>query len=118
MTEEQLNVLKIVYKSIDDKFGIDPVVLDISKISILADFFVIASASNPNQLSAIKENLELELSKIGIHARHVEGLASGNWVLLDFGNIIVHLFTKDDRDYYNLERIWADAELIDLALLR
>jgi ribosome-associated protein len=105
-----ITAVKAAAKALDDKFGQDIVVLDISEISPLADFFIIATGSNPNQLKAMCDAAEEALFKNGQKLNHSEGLQSGNWVLLDFGNIIVHIFDKENRDFYNLERIWGDAK--------
>ena len=105
----------VVYKALDDKKGNDIKVLDISKISVMADYFVIASGSNKNQVQALADNVEEEMLKLGIHARQVEGYPSGNWILMDYDDFIVHVFNQDDRLFYDLERIWKDGELVELA---
>ena len=88
--------------------------LDLNGISSLADAFVIATGNNPNQLKAMAENVEDELSKKGIFVHHREGMQSGEWILLDFNGVIVHIFHKDKREFYDLDRIWADAEVLIL----
>lgn len=108
-------IVKIVYDALDDKKGIDIKVLDISKISVMADYFVIASGSNKNQVQALADNVEEELIKRGIHCKQVEGYTSGNWILMDYGDLIVHIFNQEDRLFYDLERIWKDADLIEIA---
>ena len=80
----------------------------ISGISVMADYFVIADAENNNQLQAIADNVEEQMMKNGNHCR-VEGKSESGWVLLDFGDIIVHIFNKEDRLFYDLERLWRDA---------
>ncbi len=104
-----------VYNALDDKKGIDIKVLDISKISVMADYFIIASGSNKNQVQALADNVEEEMLKRSIHAKQVEGYPSGNWILMDYGDFIVHIFNQDDRLFYDLERIWKDGELVDIA---
>jgi len=101
--------LKTIYKAIDDKFGIDTVILDISKITTmcLADYFVITSAGSLNQMQAIADNIQDELFKEGVRTLHLEGYGS-SWILMDFGNAIIHIFNKEDREFYDLERLWAD----------
>ena len=108
-------VVKVVYKALDDKKGMDIKVLDISKISVMADYFFIASGSNKNQVQALADNVEEELLKSGIQCNQVEGYASGNWILMDYGDFIVHIFNQEDRLFYDLERIWKDADLIEIA---
>ncbi len=108
------DLIKIVYNALDDKKGIDIKVLDISKISVMADYFIIASGANKNQVQALADNVEEEILKRGIHARQVEGYPSGNWILMDYGDFIVHVFNQDDRLFYDLERIWKDGELVEI----
>jgi len=106
------SALKAAFKAIDDKFGFDVVMLDIREVSVLSDYFMIASANNPIQLKAIADAVEDELRKIGVRLTHSEGVTTARWVLLDFGGIIVHLFCKEDREYYQLEKLWGDAKVI------
>ena len=107
-------ILKRIVNIIEDKKGEQTVVLDISEISSLADYFVISSANNINQLQAISDDLQELLEKEGLKINKVEGAKNSGWVLLDFTDIVIHLFTKEDRIFYNLERIWADAKQVEL----
>ena len=108
-------IIKVVYDALEDKKGMDIKVLDISKISVMADYFVLASGANKNQVQALADNVEEELMKKGISCRQVEGYATGNWILMDYSDFIVHIFNQEDRLFYDLERIWKDAELIEVA---
>lgn len=105
-------VLAHAYNAIDDKFGKDIVMLDISNVSVMADYFIIATANNQTQLKAIADELEAKLYEQGVKLRHSEGYQSSKWILLDFGCIIAHIFTSSERDFYNLERIWGDAQVV------
>lgn len=117
--EKIFEATKVAYKAIDDKMGVDIKVLDISEISPIADYFVIASATNSSQLRALAESVEEELhKKCNMQKTHCEGVQTKSWILLDFNHIIVHLFNQEDREFYNLERIWADAKEIDLEKLK
>lgn len=107
-------ILKRIVDIIEDKKGEQTVVLDISEISSFADYFVISSANNINQLQAISDDLQELLEKEGLKINKVEGAKNSSWVLLDFTDIVIHLFTKEDRIFYNLERIWADAKQVEL----
>lgn len=100
---------KAAFKALDDKQAIDIKVLDITKISTLADYFVVASGNNPNQLRAMADEVDEQLFKAGFRLKHSEGMSSKDWILMDFGDIVVHLFNKENRDFYNIERIWGDA---------
>ena len=104
---------KLAYKALDDKKGEDIKVIDISQISVLADYFIIANGTNANQVNALVDSVEEELSKAGYDVKQREGYGLGNWVLLDFGDIIVHVFDKENRLFYDLERIWRDGKLMD-----
>jgi len=111
--EKYLAALKTANKVIDDKFGEDIVRLDISNVSTLADYFIIASANNTVQMKAISEAVDEALHKSGMKMRQREGGTESNWLLLDCGGLIVHLFTKEAREFYNLEDLWGSAEVIE-----
>ncbi len=103
---------KTAYKALDDKLAIDIKVLEIKGISSLADYFVIASGNNPNQLRAMADEVDEQLFKAGFRLKHSEGMGAKNWILMDFGDIVVHLFNKENRGFYDIERIWGDAKVI------
>lgn len=109
---------KAAYKALDDKMAVDIKVLEIKGISSLADYFVIASGNNPNQLRAMADEVDEQLFKAGFRLKHSEGMTSKNWILMDFGDIVVHLFNKEDRGFYNIERIWGDAKEIPESQLK
>ena len=115
--EQSKLMAKIAYNALDDKQGEDIKVIDISQISVLADYFIIANGSNDSQVRALVENVEEELSKAGFEVKQREGYGLGNWVLLDFGEIIVHVFDKENRLFYDLERIWRDGKTVDVDML-
>jgi ribosome-associated protein len=104
--------VKAAFAALDDKMAEDVQVLDIGKISVIADYFIIASGSSPAQLKAMAEEVEEALYKAGYKLNHSEGSQSKEWVLLDFGDIVVHLFGKESRQFYNIERNWGDATFI------
>ncbi len=99
---------KIAYHALSDKKGEDIKIIDITGISVLADYFIIANGSSDSQVNALVDNVEEELHKAGFGLKQREGQASASWVLLDFGDIIVHVFDKENRLFYDLERIWKD----------
>ncbi len=113
MSKIKENVKKI-YEAIDDKKAIDIKVIDISGVSIVADYFIIASASNPNQLEALEDAADKVMYKQDILPKQVEGGKNSPWILMDYGDIIVHLFTEEGRDFYDLERIWRDGIEVDI----
>ena len=114
MTADLLQAAKDTAEAIDQKFGKDIVILDISEISAIADYFIITEAGNPNQVQAMIDGVEEALNKHGIRLRHIEGLQRAEWVLLDFGDIIIHIFNSEARTFYNLERTWRDAKEVAL----
>jgi len=111
---ENTEILKSIYKSLDEHKGNNVKILDISGISIMADYFVIASAGNQNHVHALCDYLEEDMRKIGVHYDHVEGYDAANWVLMDYGDIIVHVFDDTSREFYDLEHIWHDAKGLDI----
>lgn len=111
MTSREM--LKIAYTVLDEKKGEDIKVIDISNISVIADYFLIASANNINQLQAMSDELQEKFSKEGIEVKQVEGNRSATWILLDYGDLVIHLFDKEDRLFYDLERIWTDGKMVE-----
>ena len=101
---------RIAYNALSDKKGEDVKIIDITGISVLADYFIIANGNSDSQVNALVDNVEEELHKAGYPLRQREGQASGSWVLLDFGDIIIHVFDKENRLFYDLERIWKDGK--------
>lgn len=96
----------------DDKKAEQPVILDISKLTNIAYYFLITHGNSNRQVQAIAENIRDVLKKHKIQLLHVDGLQEGNWVVLDFGVLIVHVFHHETRQFYNLERLWGDAPQI------
>lgn len=110
-------MVKIAYQALEDKKAIQPEILDISTISVLADYFLIASGNNENQVQAMAEHVTEELEKAGYVCKQMEGYRTANWILLDFGDIVIHIFNHEDRIFYDLERIWRDGKQIEIAEL-
>lgn len=107
-------VLKAAYEAIADKKGENTRIIDISQISVIADYFIVTNGNNNNQVQAIADNVEEELGKMGITPRQIEGYRTAGWILMDFGSVIVHVFSKEDRLFYDLERIWSDGRQVDI----
>ncbi len=108
------DMASIAVKAIDDKLGKEIKVIDIANVSVVADYFIIASGANKNQVQAIVENVEDELAKAGHHPKQVEGYQTANWILLDYGDIIIHIFDEESRLFYDIERIWRDGQDVDV----
>ena len=111
--EQSKMMLKLIYQALEDKKGEDIVMIDISQVSVLADYFVICSAGNDSQIQALVDNVDEKMHENGYQIRQQEGRNSGTWVLLDYGDVIVHIFDRENRQFYNLERIWNDGKRID-----
>lgn len=111
---ETLELVKKAVAALEDKKAEDVTVIDISGVSTIADYFIIANASNQNQLTAMQDAVDEAMYKEGVHAKQIEGNRSSTWILMDYQDIIVHLFSKEDRLFYDLERIWRDGKVIDI----
>jgi len=107
-----LQAAKDAANALDQKFGKDITVLDISAVSTIADYFIITEASNPNQVLAMTDGVEEAMAKHDLTLRHIEGMHRADWVLMDFGDIVVHIFNGESRTFYDLERTWRDAVAI------
>ena len=112
--DQSLNMVKIAYDALDDKLAEDIKIIDIRSISVLADYFIIADGNNKNQVQAMVDNVQEELFKAVYEMKQMEGYREGNWILLDFGDIIIHIFDKENRLFYDLERIWKDGKEVSI----
>lgn len=108
------DMLKVIIDALQDKKAEDIRVIDISNVSVIADYFVIASGSNTNQIQAMVDNVEEEMFKAGYDDPKVEGYNTASWILLDYKDVIVLVFSEDDRAFYNIERIWRDGKEVDI----
>ena len=106
--------LKTIVKALDDKKAVDICVLKIDKITSLADHFVICNGTSTTHVKTLADECEAATDKIGYPLLNREGLDSGSWVLLDYGDIIVHVYNKDTRNYYSLEKLWKDGTELDI----
>ncbi len=113
--DQAKEMVRLAIGALDEKKGEDIRVIDIRQVSVLADYFLIASGSNANQVQAMADNVEEILGKAGYSCRQVEGYQNANWILMDYGDIIVHVFCREDRLFYDLERIWRDGKIMDAA---
>lgn len=117
MENKSLEMAKLAIAALEDKKAEDIKVIDISEVSVIADYFIIAGGNNRSQIQALCDNVDEQLGRAGFYSKQKEGYETANWVLLDFGDIIVHIFDKENRLLYDLERIWRDGKQIDAASL-
>ncbi len=112
MTE--LELAREIVKVLDNKKGMDIKLIEITEHSIVADYFVIVSGTSNTHVKALADEVDYEIAQKGIEPAHIEGRATG-WILLDYSSVLVHVFTGESREYYNLERLWQDARAIDIS---
>ena len=104
----------LAIKALEDKKGNDIRVIDIQDVSIIADYFIIASGSKRHQVQTMADNVEEVLGRAGYEPRQLEGYGTATWILMDYNDIIVHIFSEEDRLFYDLERIWRDGKNVDI----
>ena len=111
---ETLEIVKTAVEALRDKKAEDVTVIDITGVSSIADYFIIANGNNQNQLTAMQDAVDEALFKAGCECKQIEGYQSANWILMDYKDIIVHIFCREDRLFYDLERIWRDGKIIEM----
>lgn len=109
-----LETAKMAVKALDSKKALDIKVIKIKDISAIADYFVIATGTSSTHVKALADEVEVQLDEAGISVSHVEGYRSNSWILLDYVDVVVHVFSDEAREYYDLERLWQDGEIIDI----
>ncbi len=115
MTAKEL--AKIAVNALEDRKAEDVTVIDISEISPIADYFIIANGTNQNQLQAMRDAADEAHYKAGVKVQQAEGNQNSTWILMDYGDIIIHIFSKEDRLFYDLERTWRDGKIVDASEL-
>ncbi len=111
-SKETIELLKVAASAATDKLGEELVALDVTEPFALAEIFLIVTAKNERQAQAISDNIEDELLKLGSKARFREGRETGRWILLDFGDLVVHVMHEQEREFYSLERLWRDCPIV------
>lgn len=106
---ETKDIAKKIAAAANDKKAKDILLLNMEGLSPVTDFYVICIAGNSTLVKAIADNIEDKLAEAGVHPTHKEGYADARWVLLDYGDVVAHVFLEEERDFYNLEQLWADA---------
>ncbi|WP_026506018.1 ribosome silencing factor [Butyrivibrio sp. NC3005] len=110
VTEKSKEMAKLAVSALEDVKGQDIKVLDISEVSVMSDLFIIANGTNKNQINALKNRVDEILGHAGYFVNYIEGHNNSNWILMDYGDIVIHIFDDESRKYYDLERIWRDAK--------
>lgn len=111
---ESKELVKIAYNALDDKKGHNIKIIDINEVTSMGDYFIIADGSNRNQVQALCDNVEEYMHKAGAKLKNREGYANGGWILLDYYDIIIHIFVEEERSFYDLEHIWRDGNIISI----
>ncbi len=111
-----LEAAQLCAEAADSKKAFEILILDLRKLTSIADYFVICSGSNTTQVGAIADGIGQALAKAGIQPSHVEGATGANWVLMDYGDVVVHIFEEQTRTYYSLEKLWGEAPRIPVAV--
>ncbi|MBR4726650.1 MAG: ribosome silencing factor [Clostridia bacterium] len=112
---EPITLVKTIAAVLDKKKAEDIVAIKTEEVTIVSDYFVLASGASSTHTRALADDVEYEIKeRLDLAPEHIEGRATG-WILLDYGTVIVHVFDRESREYYNLERLWADAQQIDLS---
>lgn len=112
MENKSREMVQIAYDALDEKLGHDIEILKIDEISVIADYLIIASGDNQNQITAMTDLVEEKLAQAGYTNKRVEGNKNSTWILMDYGDVIIHVFSKEDRLFYDLERIWRDGKRV------
>ena len=107
-------ILKTAVEALEDVKGEDIKVIKIDELTVLADYFIIATGNSTTQIKALADRVDEMLSKKGIEPYHREGFSSGNWILLDYNSVVIHIFHPETRDFYNLEKLWNDGQIRDI----
>ena len=105
---DQKELALLAAKALDDKRAKDIVALKVDEMTVITDYMVIATGRSVPQVKALAENVEEELAKLDLFAKRREGVTEGRWCVLDYGDVMVHIFHEQDREYYQLERLWSD----------
>ena len=116
MTSKEL--AKLACDALDDKKALEIKVINIENVSTLADYFIIASGTNHNQVQAMADNVDETLGRAGYEPKQIEGYQNANWILMDYRDIVIHIFDEENRLFYDLERIWRDGNVVEVEDLK
>lgn len=114
-TPDQKEIIKTIVKALDSKRAEDIMAVGIRDLTIIADYFIIANGTSTTQTKALADAVEYELKKLGLEPARTEGYSAANWIILDYSDIVVHIFYKETRDFYKLEKLWSDGVNVDIS---
>jgi ribosome-associated protein len=112
MSVNSEKLLELTVKAVEDKKALNVVALDLRNVSPISDYFVICHGNSDTQVQAIATEVRKVVHESGVNIRGIEGVDSARWVLMDLGDVVVHIFHRDEREYYNIERLWSDAKVV------
>ncbi len=110
----QNEIIETAVKALDSKKAEDIKVIKIKDLTIISDYFIIADGTSNTQTKALADEVEFRLKELGVEPRQVQGNNGGGWIVMDYSDIVIHVFNKEQRDFYNLERLWRDGEDVDI----
>ena len=112
------DMVQTAFQALDEKMAVDINVIDISKVSTVADYFMIGAGNSTNQVQAIADNVMEKMGRAGYDLRQVEGYQTARWILLDYHDVVIHVFHQEDRQFYDIERVWRDGQFLDIEAIR
>ncbi len=112
--DKSREMASLAYHALEEKKAENITMIDIEKISTLADYFIIASGKNRNQIQAMADEVDEVLGRAGYEVKHTEGYQTANWILLDYGDLVIHIFDSQNRLFYDLDRIWRDGKAVSI----
>ena len=115
MTIQAEALLSLVVQAAEDKKAHDVIALNLKEISLVADYFVICSGNSDTQVQAIASEVRKQAEQKGVRIRGIEGMDTARWVLIDMGDVIAHIFHREERDFYSIERLWSDAKVVEFS---
>ena len=115
---DSVKMALIAAEALEEKKGNEVTIINIEKVSTIADYFIIAGGANRNQIQAMMDETEEKLGRAGYEPKHIEGRNSSGWILMDYGDIVIHIFDEENRLFYDLERIWRDGEKVTVENLK
>lgn len=109
-----MDKIKIIVKALSDKLGKNIVAIDMQQASPIFDTFILCTGTNERLMQALRDSVEEQMDKAGYEVKHIEGLRDSKWILMDYGDVVVHIFEEEERGAYNLEKLWGDLPRIQV----